>query len=101
MTWTQHINPVSSLAGRTIVCGPDLWLYYHGFTTAQRHSEISAFYADPLSNQEILEKYGAQYIFVSSYERSGLQVNLDALEEGFTRVFTSSDDAIRIYQVEP
>ena len=36
LTGTQHLNPVDSIAGRTIVCGPDLWLYWHGFDTTER-----------------------------------------------------------------
>ncbi|MBQ8136046.1 MAG: hypothetical protein IJ174_01280, partial [Clostridia bacterium] len=69
------------------------------FTTGQRHGEITAFYADPAANPDVLRKYGVGYIYVSSYERSGLQVDLAALEDNFTRVFTSSGDEIRIYQV--
>ena len=44
LTWTQHLNPVSALAGRSIVCGPKLWLYFHGFDTDARETEIRAFY---------------------------------------------------------
>ena len=36
VTGNQHLNPVASLAGRTIVCGSDLYLYYHGFDTTPR-----------------------------------------------------------------
>ncbi len=99
MTWTQHINPVSSLAGRTIVCGPDLWLWYHGFTTWERQNEIREFYHDPEANTATLEKYGVGYIMVGSYERAELNVNIQGLEAIADRVFESSGGEIAIYRV--
>ena len=101
LTWTEHLNPVSSLAGRTIVCGPDLWLYYHGFQTGERQNEIAAFYADPANHQEVLSKYRVSYIMVGPYERSGLYINTDSLEALYPTVFTSENESIRIYQVHP
>ena len=70
LTGVHHLNPIASIAGRDIVCGPDLWLYYHGLNTAERQRDISAFYNDPVNNAHILEKYGVDYIVVSSYERN-------------------------------
>lgn len=70
MTGRHHLNPISSLAGRKIVCGPDLWLYFHGLQTTERAWDISSFYADPANGADILEKYGVDYICMSSYERS-------------------------------
>ena len=101
LTWTEHLNPVSSLAGRTIVCGPDLWLYYHGFQTGERQSEIAAFYADPANHQEVLNKYHVSYIMVGPYERSGLIIDTDSLDALYPTVFTSENESIRIYQVHP
>ncbi len=101
LTWTEHLNPVSSLAGRTIVCGPDLWLYYHGFQTGERQNEIAAFYADPANHQEVLNKYHVSYIMVGPYERSGLIIDTDSLDAHYPIVFTSENESIRIYQVHP
>ena len=58
ITGRQHLNPVASLAGRTIVCGPNIWLYYHGLDTNERAMDIADFYSDPLNHQDVLEKYG-------------------------------------------
>ncbi len=98
-TWTQHIDPVSSLAGRTIVCGPDLWLWYHGFSTWERQNEIRAFYEDPAGNMDLIEKYGAEYVLVGSYERSGLAVDTEGLETVADLVFESSNGEICVYRV--
>ena len=56
ITGTQHLNPVASLAGRTIVNGSDLYLYFHGFNTTQRKAELKAFYEDPAGNLDLLTR---------------------------------------------
>jgi hypothetical protein len=93
LTWTEHLNPVSALAGRSIVCGPKLWLYYHGFDTDAREAEIRAFYKAPGKNAEILN------IMLGPYERSGLQVDEQALESMFDRVYADEQGDYIIYRV--
>ena len=102
MTGPQHLNFVSSLAGRNIVCGPDLWLYWHGYNTAQRHADVSAFYADPENQLDILKKYGVEYIVVSNHERGSMTVNQEALDKLFSPAFDLQlgYDRITIYRVE-
>lgn len=80
LTGTHHLNPIASIAGRDIVCGPDLWLYYHGLDTNERKQDIRAFYADPENNMDVIEKYGVDYVLVSSYERSDYEVDFIGLE---------------------
>ena len=100
LTGTQHLNPVLSIAGRSIVCGPDLWLYWHGFDTRERQAEIAAFYENPEENTEIPTKYGAEYVYVSSYERSSYAVDEAALARIAVRVFDNGEASIyRLYPV--
>ena len=99
LTGTQHINFVSSLAGRRIVCGPDTWLYYHGFDTSERQTDIRAFYADPVGQAAVLEKYGVSYILLSGNERYSMAVDTAALEREYTRIYASPGDEIVIYAV--
>ena len=94
LTGTQHLNPVDSLAGRTIVCGPDLWLYYHGFNTVQRKADIAAFYADPEGCRDVLERYGAGYVYVSSYERNDYDVDEEALSRFCDPVFENAEATV-------
>ena len=94
-----HINFVSSLAGRDIVCGPDTWLFYHGFSTGDRHEDIRAFYADPSGNLDVLEKYGVDYILVGSNERSRMAVNTPALNALFSKFYENESGSIVIYAV--
>ncbi len=100
MTGDQHINPASSLAGRTIVCGPGLWLNWHGFDISDRCAEIAEFYEDPAAHSDTLEKYNVSYIMVSSYERSDYAVDDEALDALFELVFESSCGEVRIYKAE-
>ena len=99
MTWTSHINFVSSLAGRRIVCGPNTWLYYHGFDTGERYADIRAFYADPAGRRDLLEKYQVDYILLSGTERYNLTVDTFALDRDFDRIYESEGGGIVIYSV--
>ena len=94
MTGTQHLNPVSSIAGRTTVCGPDLWLYFHGFDTTERKLDVKAFFELQEENAHLLQKYDVDYIYVSSYERSSYQLNTEALDRLFERVFANGEAVI-------
>ena len=101
LTGNQHLNPVSSLAGRTVLCSSDLYLYYHGFNTGARRAEIAAFYENPAENLDLLRKYQVEYIYVSSYERSDSQYDLDeiALESLFPLAFETRGGHNRIFEV--
>ncbi len=101
LTGSQHLNPVSALAGRTVVCSTDLYLYYHGFNTAERRAEIAAFYENPEDNLDFLRRYGVEYIYVSPYERTDSQyrLNEDALEALFPLAFETIGGHNRIFEV--
>lgn len=96
--WTQHINPVSALAGRKIVCGPGLWLYYHGYNLEERESDIRAFYQNPAGRMDILEKYSVDYILLGGYEYNNTNPDTLALEERFSLAYEAKDGT-RIYAV--
>jgi uncharacterized membrane protein len=101
VTGNQHLNPVSSLAGRTILCSSDSYLYYHGFDTTSRRYEIAAFYEDPAANLWLLTRYDVDYIYISSYERNAnwFTLNENALEQHFPLVYESAGREHRIFQV--
>ncbi len=101
LTGVHHLNPIASIAGRDIVCGPDLWLYYHGLDTNERKQDIRAFYADPENNLAILKKYGVDYILVSSYERSDYLIDREGLALIAEAVFTNWEGTIyRVREAE-
>ena len=100
LTGNQHLNPAASLAGRTIVCGSDLYLYFHGFTTTARKAAVQAFYEDPAANLDLLTEYSVQYIYVSRYERSSYAVDEAALDSLFERVYESDSGSTVIWIVD-
>ncbi len=94
LTGVHHLNPVASIGGRRIVCGPDLWLYYHGLDTSARKADIGRFYADPAGSQDVIERYGVDYIFVSSYERGDYLIDTAALDALYPRVYQNYEATI-------
>ncbi len=89
ITGTQHLNPAASLAGRSIVCGTDLYLYFHGYSTADRKRAISLFYENPADNLALLEDYDISYVYISNWERSSNAVDEAALDALFPRMYES------------
>lgn len=43
LTGQQHINPVCSLAGRQIICGSDLYVFFHGWIMPSSRRIAGAF----------------------------------------------------------
>lgn len=96
LTGTQHLNPVCAIAGRQVVCGPDLWLYWHGFNTTQRKMDVRRFLTDPGENLDVIGQYDVDYVYISSYERNDYDVDEDWFEENWTCVFRNWEAAIYI-----
>lgn len=97
LTGQQHINPVCSLAGRQIICGSDLYVFFHGLNYSQQAGDCERFYEDPAHNADVLSRYDVDYIYVSDYERSDFDVDLDAIDEAYELVYQNPD--VRIYAV--
>ncbi len=94
LTGTQHLNPVSSIAGRTTVCGPDLWLYWHGFDTTERKEDLQNFFENPEGFSDVLEKYSVDYVYVSSYERSSYYLDEVKLSQMCETVFENGEATV-------
>ena len=73
LTGTHHLNPVVSLAGRDIVCGSSLYVYYHGMNYSRQEQAVRAMYEAP--TEELLAQWNVDYVAISSWERSSYQVN--------------------------
>ncbi len=87
ITGESHVNPVAALAGRRIVCGPDLYLYFHGLDYAENNKDCVRFYNDPANNLDVLEKYGVDYILLGDNEYGEYEVDKTAFDALFTPVF--------------
>ncbi|MCL2545173.1 MAG: hypothetical protein FWE77_04560, partial [Clostridia bacterium] len=91
-----HINPVSVLAGRRIVCGPNLYLYFHGLDSVRREraADVRRFYTDPAGNLDVLERHGVDYILLGDYERGDYQPDQGAFDALFETIFSEGDYTI-------
>lgn len=78
ITGHQHLNEISSLAGRNIYAGSTIYVHFHGLDYAGRYEEITKIYEDAATAQSILKEIGADYIYISSYERNDYSID-DAL----------------------
>ena len=85
--YNWHLNAVSVLTGRSIVCGPDLFLYYHGIDTSERHEDIDAMFESPGENRALFEKYDVSYVFIGSAERSSFDIDMEYFLENGTVLY--------------
>ena len=97
LTGLHHNNPVYALAGRDVVCGPSLFLYWHGLDYMSRDARVRAFYADPENNLALLREYNVKYIVSGSAERYELSSNEEALDALFELIY--DEMGTKIYRV--
>ncbi len=97
LTGIHHNNPVYTLAGRKVVCGPSNFLSTHGLDYIGRQNEVLIFYAYPAENLDILTRYDVSYIVVGPAERYSLSLDEEALDTLFPTVYDA--DRIKIYDV--
>ena len=86
-----------SLAGRQIICGSDLYVFFHGLNYRQQAWDCQRFLEYPAENARVLDTYGVDYIYVSDYERAEFDVDLEYIDENYDLVFMNRD--VRIYEV--
>ena len=96
LTGQQHINPVCSLAGRQIICGSDLYVFFHGLDYREHADNCQRFYEFPAQFGYIPDMYGVDYIYVSDYERAEFEVDLEYIDEHYDLVYQNPD--VRIYE---
>ena len=97
LTGLHHNNPVYALAGRDVVCGPSLFLYWHGLDYMSRDARVRAFYADPENNLDLLREYNVKCIVSGSAERYELNSNEEALDALFELIY--DEMGTKIYRV--
>ena len=94
LTGLEHLNPVVAIGGKTVVCGPNLWLYWHGFDISERAEDIASFLEQPEMYSEVLDKYGVDYVYISSYERSDYAVDEAALRRLYPVAFENGEATV-------
>lgn len=94
LTGTRHNNEIASLTGRSIVCGADTFLYFHGLDTSERKADLQLMYEAPLAHRNLFEKYHVRYVVISPFERSSYAVDEKAFQSSFTEIFSLGDTAL-------
>ncbi len=97
LTNERHLNEVSTLTGRNIVCGSSIYLYFHGLSYDQTALEAKEMYEYPQNSLALFEKNNVDYIVLGSYERSSYNVNESQLDAMFEVIYNA--DGIKLYQV--
>lgn len=85
------------MTGRSIVCGPDLYLYYHGIDTHQRHEDIAAMLEAPAQNETLFKQYGVEYVYIGSSERGNFACDTDWFHQNGALVY--QQNGISIYRL--
>lgn len=68
LTGDKHNNPVSALAGRSIVMGYRGWLWSYGIDYTQRESDILAIFSGSANATDLLAQYKIDYVVIGQDE---------------------------------
>lgn len=100
LTKDNHNNTPNVLGGRRIVCGTTLYLHFHGVDYREAQRDMNAMLMNPEANQHLFEKYGVDYVFISSYERSA-GADIEAFERMYPVVYENTDwyEKIQIFAI--
>ena len=97
LTSERHLNEAAVLAGRKIVSGAWIYLGPHGIYDEARAADVRTMYENPAASSALYEKYGVDYVVVSSWERGDYHLDENAFDTLFPCIFAEGD--IRLYQV--
>lgn len=98
LTNTRHNNEIACLTGRSIVCGSDIFLFYHGIDTTQRKADVRQMYENVAQSKALYEKYSVDYVVVSSWEKSNYYTDIPLFEQLFEKVFEQG--GVAMYKVK-
>ena len=95
LTDQRHNNAVSSLTGRSIVCGAANFLHTHGLDYRGRAEDVKKMYEQPRENVNLFRQYNVDFIVVSDYEMSTYpELNTDELTSMFEVVYSNTQAAL-------
>ena len=95
LTGRQHLNPVVSLAGRQILCGSSLYVYFHGMHYQTQDAAVRQLYEAP--TEALLAQWGVDYVYYSNYERHDYENHEDWYAQRYPVWY--QDGEYTIYQI--
>ncbi len=97
LTSTAHTNPVAVLAGRNILCGAGMYLYYHGVDYQPREALIGPMYGGGETFEQYADQFGVDYVYIGGSEMSNYAVDRDYFLENYPLIY--DQDGISIFQI--
>jgi hypothetical protein len=92
-------NPVTGLAGRSILSGYYGWMLSFGLDYKEREKDIMSMYTQPQMFSGLQKKYGIDYVYFSGWERLNYKADPGHFDAHYPRIY--SQDDISIYAVSP
>lgn len=97
VTADNHNNVPAALAGRKLVCGTPLYLFFHGVDYADQAAAVQQILEFPEESQELMQRYGVDYIYLGAYEYGNYVVDEEYIRAHWPVAFENS--AVTIFAV--
>ena len=97
LTSDYHANPVCVLAGRNIVCGSSLYLFFHGVDYQERAARLPVLYAGGDEFPDAAAELGIDYVYIGDAEYGKYDVNESWFRENYPIIY--DDGGITIFQI--
>ena len=97
LTATSHTNPVCVLAGRNIVCGSSLYLYFHGVDYTQRENQVRLMLESGAAFDIYARNLGVDYVYIGQNEYANYDVDYDYFAENYPLIYEENN--ISIFQI--
>ena len=79
------------------MCGPDLYLYFHGFDTSNRKRDLALMYEQPGESLGLFSRYAVSYVLFSPAESSEFLADEEWFAQRFPLAFVRG--GYRVYDV--
>ena len=96
LTGTGHLNPVVTLAGRSVYVGSSLYVHFHGFVDEyqKRSKEVDEVYEGTAEQiTEFCKSKGISYVYLSNNEIMGHKANVEEVEK-LDRVYKVGNNSL-------
>lgn len=97
ITTSTHLNPVASLAGRSVYVGYPGWLWTRGINYSLREQQLKEFYSDPKSSMNLPYFKEAQYVLLDPTAIYDWKASMETFNEQFNKIF--SNDSYSFYKL--
>ena len=88
LTGTHHQNATASLAGRPILCGSTLYVYYHGTNYQQQEQAVRTLYEAP--TEDLLARWNVQYAVITPAEQHTYAVDNDFYRSRYPMLYNQN-----------